>query len=489
MPDAAAAFALGWAVGIVLAWRLTRGRLAGRRGVGIAAAFVALIAAAAGVAALRGRLEHARFREVLAAAEARADALDPRWRWSEMDADEPPPPAGTGAAEWLGALRPEVVAAVREASGELARAERRAANRLLPAVAALSARRAARGLGSPEAVADALGRHPLRFVPFAPEPDFLSTASPNGEVLDRLLSVTDVVREAALTTGDGSAVWALAEAELAAGRALSSEQLFESLFIGARGRARASYGLERVLGMTSPSDAELVRIAGVLAKASRERPTWPRRERAGLHHLYTNLESNRLLRLRFLGHYQRHYGRTGSRKPPMRFADFAHYLIDLSDTLPGEHARMLLAFERVTAVAALPKTDRPAAGAALDAELFGPAAASDPRRTYLLNDLFLPIGIFFELDRRSAEFDRLTVLLLAAERHRLATGRMPASVGEVLPFLPPGEPPADYRFAEWSHAGGRLTLRLPFAPPEGRAAHTLTLYPPDQRRLPPESAP
>src|SRR5690606_11470260 len=89
--------------------------------------------------------------------------------------------------------------------------------------------------------------------------------------------------------------------------------------------------------------------------------------------------------------------------------------------------------------------------------------SENPLKAELIQPYIIPsIDRIFQMDLRAAAYRRATLIALAAERHRLATGHFPAQLEDLIPgYLDalPSDPYSPDGAFQWIHDETRVFIR------------------------------
>ncbi|MGL4551440.1 MAG: hypothetical protein ACRC33_09660 [Gemmataceae bacterium] len=404
------------------------------------AGLVVMMLGAAGVINLWWRLssEYAEGKEALAAAVAELDADDPGWRWDEIEAGRDPIPDEQNSA--LAVKRVTEALGGWKVSG-LQRPDRQpllrpdaALNRKLDDEA-LGLLRA--GLGGVEPgvtlavrLKDYPGGHTV--VRLAVNP--LETLLPHVERVQAVAALLELDAERSLAAGRLPDVADRVRAILRAGAALRGDGFMISALVRGAVRQRAVRAVARMLGTGLPSDAVCVRLAADLEAERAENLLLPavRGERAAGHALCQAMAAGKV---HLAGLFDTNQGQ-------LRYSDWAVSRV-YTYRVPEDNALLLRRMTEACGIARLPPSEQPAAWDEFEAEILGsrPLAKAEARRI-VAHTLIPGMKKHAEAMARDAASLACAATALAAERYRLAHGRWPAALADLMPrFLP--EVPAD----------------------------------------------
>lgn len=392
--------------------------------------FALLLLAVVGVA---GSYAYVRYRDgrELAAAIAETDALDPGWRLDDLDARRKDIPDEENAAlvvmQIKAGLPPVWPPRPAEEPGEVL--NRPALDQRLgdvPPEAQLSpedAKELREELKKVEAAlakARALerlreGRFPLKW-----SKDFISTTvkCQDAREVARLLQADATARA---QDGDADGALESGRAILIAGRSIGDEPLLMSQLVRMAIASVAVASIERTLAQGQPSECALAKTQQLLQDEEQVPRLLiaARGERAGQDHMARGVESGEVKLSVMLG-------AAGGGGPP---SGIQASLTDLSGgiTFRRYHSEMLRRMTEVVEAAKLPPEERADRLTKLDQAVKGPGV-------HPLVRLLLPaVSKVAQADQRVQAQLRCAAAALAAERYRLAKGRWPPALADLVP--------------------------------------------------------
>jgi hypothetical protein len=266
----------------------------------------------------------------------------------------------------------------------------------------------------------------------------VNTPLPHADACNLAIQLLEFDTERLLDHGDCHETALHVHAILHAGGALRDEPFAVSQLVRIGGREKAMRRTERLLGMCQPADEDLRRL---LDHFQRERAddvllAAVRGERAGLNHLFDNVESRRLPLADLLA---RAGGEAEGKPGPLTRVGSSLY----SPRLFEDHAFALRRFNEAYLIARRPPQEQLAAWPRLSQSIKAAKATADAEKRLLFTGYLFPaLNKVGEAALRDRARLSCAVTALAAERFRLAHLRWPKTLDELCPvFLP--EVPTD----------------------------------------------
>jgi hypothetical protein len=443
-------------------------------------------------------------RKKLAAAIAETDALDPRWRWEEIQEDLPPIPDAENsmrlihqATDLLKGWNASSLL-LESGNGLLDDMEEWPANRQLDEERLSLIRNALKEREDALALAKSLKDYPRGQTVIRLSPLLLDTSLKHAVDCRVLISLLELDIERMLHEGRPKEAVSDIHAILHSGAGLRQDPFFVSQIARISARSHAVLRIERLLGTGENHADDLESLmAHVRAELGEDLMVVAiRGERAGWHLHMENLESGHVSLADFCS-----LGLDDKRIELDFLQRFGFFLYQ--NFLYEDHAFMLQQYNRTLEIAQLPDTEQTEAWAEWSEEFKATTGDAFARKRLILSRLMFPAvqkcGQIF-LRNKANLSSALTAL--AAERFRLANKRWPKDLQELCPTYLKTVPinPADGKafkyvrrsdgvLISWIDIGG-------FEEDDETPRHSLDddhpnglglrLWNPDHRRLPPE---
>ena len=358
----------------------------------------------------------------LAAVTAHLDETDPRWRIDDIDADR----------GWLNddqnstLLIPRFKAALASKDfGPVRPGPNREdvfigvpPNHVLDDEAAAALDAAMLGNNAALAIARSFKDYPRGLRRYPITPDWIGTLLPGLQETRWVVAMLDTEAERLCRDGRPGAALELVRGMLNAARSVDGEPFLVSVLVRIAGDASAANRVERILGLTTPRGGLAELQSMLLAEADADLFfAGVRGERAGIHLLFTNLQSGQLP----IGISAAIAGAPGSIKPSAadHVTDWAY-----EPHLAGDHATYLETVTKVVELRQLPEHQQRAALKAIP--------VPPKERGTLFTSLLFPIfHKVHDAQLRSRAQLRCAATALAAERFRQRHGRWPSSLAEI----------------------------------------------------------
>jgi len=398
----------------------------------VALGFMILIAVGAGLTWYSLERTAAEGKKELAAAIAETDALDPRWRWEEIQEDLPPIPDSENSMRVISQLADSLKdwnpAELLLSDGNEV-LEDWAANRQLDEEGITLIRDVREKRERSLALGISLRDYPHGRKTIELSPDLLNTSLEHAQHCRLVYSLMGVDIEELLSQKQVEPVPERIRSILHASAALRDDLNLVSQLVRMAGRGVAVRETERLLGMAEVEDSDLRHLVGYFEAEQNENLmlTGVRGERAGWHFVYENIHSGRLSFAEFLA---RTRGNSGS-KPELslRVAGFLG-----EPTLYEDHAYMLRWINEAWKIAQLPAPQQSSAWRRHEDDFRTGSGDIHPPRWRPISFFFMPsfrkIG---EASLRDQSRLSCVIAALAAERFRLAHKRWPNDLQELCP--------------------------------------------------------
>jgi hypothetical protein len=377
-------------------------------------------------------------REDLARALVDAEALGPRWKWEEIEADRPVVPEERNSSRILDRLLPLLKDRIdpTKENRDTFRIEV-AANELLDDDDLVLLDQVTSGREEAIALAVSLRDYPEGRIALQLAPDFVSTQMPHLPTIRAAAWLLDLDAERQLHQGRGCAAADNIHATLHAGAAVRGEGIIVSQLTRMSVRKIAATRVERLLAMSEPDEVTLVGLQKHLTNELAEHlvRVGLRGERGAIHQFFEGLAGPDSPLASVLDNFG-----GPLRRDPGTLAKINAWLY--SYHLPGEHAEYLRWVNRAVAIAELPRDQQLPEWAAYENDL---KTSGVQLRAHggAFSCRFIPnASKFAEAGLRERAHLACAVAALAAERFRRAHQRWPATLDELVPgYLP--EIPAD----------------------------------------------
>jgi hypothetical protein len=407
---------------------MLRNRWVGRLGLGLVAGFVLVVAAT-----FYHRHETRRAGdERLAAAIARLDATDPRWRLDEIEADRGCLPDDQNAAllvpKFRAALTGKEFVVVRPGRTQGDVFDGLPPNQVLDEEGAAALDRALDGNDVALAVARSFKDHPRGLRRYTYSPDFIGTLLPDLQETRQVVVMLEAEAERLSRDGRPGAALELVRAMLNAARSIEGEPFLISCLVRMACDHIAVRRVERTFGLSVPKGG-LAELQAALMREAEADLFWTglRGERAGMDMLMTNLRTGRLP----VNVVSALAGRAGSATPSPE--DYVQYWAR-QPHLAGDQATYLELITQAREVRHLPEHQQRAALKAI------PVPPDEPGTA--LTHLLLPgLDKLHEASLRTKAQLRCAAVGLAVERFRQVRGRWPVSLEELPRGLLTAVPP------------------------------------------------
>jgi hypothetical protein len=438
----------------------------------------------------------------LAAAIAETDQLDPRWHWEEIEADRPAVPDAENSMRVIQELADSLngwdATTLRLPDGEDFWSDEPApANRQLDEERLVCLRKVLKTGERSLALAVSLKDFPHGRREIELTPDFVSTRLPHLDNCRSAYRLLELDIERLLDEGQLQEAADRIPAILNVAAGLRHEPSLLSQLVRIQGRTVAVRRVERILGMRELGDDELKRLMAVFKEQQGQNLLLIglRGDRAGLHHLFENLESGRVSLNDLMA------GLLPDTKNTDRSLRLASFLYE--PHLYEDHAFTLRRYNDACAIAQLPMHEQMAAWNHWHDELATARAEAIETKRLIVSCLLIP-GISRVGEKAIQDQAQLSCVLavLAAERFRLVHQRWPKKLEELCPeFLPEvSTDPFDGKPLRLAHKRDGIAIysvgrdgkddggeNLDPAKGEDKNADLgLRLWDVNQRRLPPE---
>jgi hypothetical protein len=441
----------------------------------------------------------------LAAAIAETDALDPRWRWEEIQEDLPSIPDGENS---MRLIRQATDSLKGWNAGSLASLseddfwedlEEWPENHKLDEKQLSLIRDILKERSDALLLAKSLKDYPRGQTHISLSRFLLDTSLEHAQDCRRLITLLELDIERLLQEGRPKETASDIHAILCSGAGLRRDPFLVSQLVRMNARSRAVMRIERVLGMEQLGDDELEKLlAHIKAELSEELMVVAiRGERAGWHLHMENLESGRVSLADFcsLGF--------GDKKIELDFLQLFGFFLYQS-FLYEDHAYMLQQYNRTFEIARLPDSEQTQAWHEWVEEFRATTAEAIARRRLILSRLMFPdVQRCGEIFLQNKAILSCALAALAAERFRLGNKRWPKDLQELCPTYLKEVPvnPVDGKPINYvRRTDGVLISSVDiggFEEDEETPKHSLKdddpkglglrLWNPDHRRLPPES--
>ena len=443
-------------------------------------------------------------RKKLAATIAETDALDPRWRWEEIQEDLPAIPDNQNSirivsqvADSLQGWDPYTLTIpIGEYQEDVLNGY--PANRVLDDQRLALIRKGLQNREPSLAIVASLKDFPRGRATIQLAPDFVSTRFQHALDCRAAIRLLELDIENLLDRTQIYGTVDRIQAILHAGAGLRDDPSLISQLVRMRGRVVAVHRTERLLGMAEVRDSDLRQLSADFKPERDERPflVGIRGERASLNVLFENLEFGRVSLADVIA--SAGYMRTSKPDFSIHFAAFRYH-----PRLYEDHAFMLATMNEAFLIAGLPLPDQPQAWKDWDHRTRTAAAIPTVEKRLLVSFLFLSalskVGVNALQDHA-----RLSCVLaaLSAERFRIAQKRWPKDLQELCPAYLDKVPidPFDGKPLKFAHRGDGIVIYSvnKDGKDDGGDVHKkspddvdpkdlgLCLWNPDHRHLPPE---
>jgi hypothetical protein len=358
--------------------------------------------------------------------------LDPRWRWEQLEDDQPSIPDERNSMPLI--LRLNNLLGDRDPQ-ESTRPDNtsfpgeRPTNCLLDDADLARLESATTAHAEAITLAVALRDYPRGHAPLALQPDVLRTLLPHLLPCRRAAWLLRLDAERHLDRSQAYAAAQDVHAILHAGAALRHQTMTMPQLMRLAIRDRAARCLERVLALSELDAATLADLQEHLVAEAVEQPTriGLRGERASYNHFFECLRSGELSLATFL----ENAADSGQRAPGywLQFSSWVYgYCLD------SDHAYCLQWLNRAVAIADLPPEDQGPQWAQWESDFRAARLAVGPSGRRILTFLFAPPLVRFgEAAVRDRALLASTWTAVAAERFRREHGRWPEALAELVP--------------------------------------------------------